>query len=157
MKIHLLLLLALGMPLIAKAEIYKHVDAEGRVTYTNVPMKGAVKLDLEPPVKTPAPPPKSKAPAPANFPRVGKDEQKQRDSKRRQILEEELAGERKALEEAKRSLAEAEADPEVYKGKDGKTYRNVAKYQEKVGKLQEDVSTHQTNIEMLEKELRTIR
>ena len=32
----------------AHAEIYKHVDAEGRVTYSNVKIKGAKKLYLEP-------------------------------------------------------------------------------------------------------------
>ena len=32
----------------AQSTIYKHVDENGRVTYTNRPMKGAVVLDLEP-------------------------------------------------------------------------------------------------------------
>jgi hypothetical protein len=32
----------------AQVTIYKHVDENGRVTYTNRPMKGAVVLDLEP-------------------------------------------------------------------------------------------------------------
>ena len=31
----------------AKAEIYKSVDEDGRVTYSNVPSKGAQKLNLE--------------------------------------------------------------------------------------------------------------
>lgn len=142
----------------AAAEIYKHVDAEGRVTYSNVPMKGASKLELEPPVSSSPPPPKaSKTPTPANFPRVDKDEQKQRDDKRRQILEEELAAERKALEDAKAALVEGEKDPEVFrvKGKDGKTVvrRNVARYQEKITQLQDNVDLHQKNVELLEKEI----
>ena len=32
----------------AQTTIYKHVDASGRVTYTNRPMSGAVAVDLEP-------------------------------------------------------------------------------------------------------------
>ena len=32
----------------AQSTIYKHVDENGRVTYTNKPMKGAVAMDLEP-------------------------------------------------------------------------------------------------------------
>ena len=42
------LLTALMLPLLAHAEIYKIVDANGNVTYSNVKIKGAKKLDLEP-------------------------------------------------------------------------------------------------------------
>lgn len=165
MKKILCVLAGLGVSLGAQAEIYKHVDADGHVTYSNVPMKGAVKLDLEPPVSGSAPPAKNKVATPANFPRVDKSEQKQRDEKRRQILEEELAAERKALEEAKQNLAEGEADPETFKttivGKDGKpkvvTRRNVARFQEKMERLQEEVSLHEKNVELLEKELSSLK
>lgn len=165
MKKFLLLLIGLGIHFGAEAEIYKHVDAEGNVTYSNVPMKGATKLDIEPPVSSGTPPAKAKTPAPANFPRVEKSEQKQRDAKRRQILEEELANERLALEEARKNLEEGEADPEVFKttvkGKDGTskvvTRRNVAKFQEKMERLQENVSLHEKNIELLEKEISQLK
>lgn len=162
MKNYLWLLVGLGLSAPAFAEIYKHVDADGRVTYSNVPMKGATKLELEPPVTSSPPPPKpAKTPTPANFPRVDKGEQKQRDDKRRQILEEELAAERQALEDAKNALAEGEKDPEVFrtKGKDGKTVvrRNVARYQEKIAQLQENVDLHQKNIELLEKEIAALK
>src|SRR5688572_9659332 len=107
MKKLIWILLGLGVHLSAGAEIYKHVDADGNVTYSNVPMKGATKLDIEPPVAGSSAPAKStKTPTPANFPRVDKSEQKQRDEKRRQILEEELANELLALEEAKKDLTE---------------------------------------------------
>ena len=43
-----ILLSALILPQLAHAEIYKTVDSEGRVTYSNVKIKGAKKLDLEP-------------------------------------------------------------------------------------------------------------
>lgn len=33
---------------LAQSAIYKHVDENGRVTYTNKPMKGAVQMELEP-------------------------------------------------------------------------------------------------------------
>ena len=162
MKKLALLFIGWCLALPVSAEIYKHVDANGNVTYSNIPMKGATKLDLEPPVSGTAPAAKSgKTPTPANFPRVDKSEQKQRDDKRRQILQEELATERQALEDAKKALAEGEADPEVFKmkGKDGKTVtrRNVAKYQEKVSQLQENVSLHEKNIELLEKEISALK
>lgn len=82
------------------AEIYKHVDADGRVTYSNVPMKGAVKLNLEPLTTIPASRPKTSAATPAGFPKVDGDTQKKRDDTRRKILEEELEAEEKLLTEA---------------------------------------------------------
>jgi len=161
MKKILFVLIGLSIHLCAEAEIYKHVDADGHVTYTNMPMKGAVKLNLEPPTSSS---PGDKAgrsststPTPANFPKVDKENQKQRDDKRREILEGELASERKALEEAKKAYAEGEANPEVFRGKNGKVYRNVAKYQEKMQKLQEDVSLHEKNVGLLEKELGSLK
>ena len=42
------LLSALMLPQMAHAEIYKITDANGNVTYSNVKIKGAKKLDLEP-------------------------------------------------------------------------------------------------------------
>jgi hypothetical protein len=41
---------------LAQSAIYKHVDENGRVTYTNKPMKGAVQMDLEPLTTIPATP-----------------------------------------------------------------------------------------------------
>ena len=41
---------------LAQSQIYKHVDENGRITYTNRPMKGAVAMDLEPLTTMPAPP-----------------------------------------------------------------------------------------------------
>lgn len=146
----------------ARAEIYKQVDADGRVTYSNVPSKGAVKLNLESPARggggsDAAPSQKARVPTPANFPRVDQDTQRTRDDKRRQILEAELAGERKALEEAKKNYAEGEANPETFKGKNGKTYRNVAKFDEKMQKLRDEVTQHEQNIELLQKELDNLK
>lgn len=153
----LLLLCLIGFTSTAFAEIYKKVDENGHVTYSNVPIKGGVKLTLEPPVSTapeaPAAKPRVKTPTPANFPRVDKETQTRRDDKRKQILMEELEAEKKALEEAKQAYTEGEAAPEVYRTKDGKTRRNVAKYEEKMQRLQAEVDAHQRNVELLQKEL----
>jgi len=56
----------------AQSTIYKHVDENGRVTYTNRPMKGAVAMELDPITQVPGLPaekiarvlPTSSAPAP---------------------------------------------------------------------------------------------
>ena len=152
------MLFCLGVSLCARAEIYKQVDAEGHITYSNVPMKGSIRLNLGPlpTAGTKANSREARASSsssPAGFPRVDQSTQKQRDNKRQSILTDELANERHALDVAKQSLSEGQENPETFKGKGGKTYRNVAKYEEKVQKLQEDVNLHQKNIELLEKEL----
>jgi predicted RNase H-like nuclease (RuvC/YqgF family) len=90
-------------------------------------------------------------PASAGFPKVDGETQKSRDATRRKILQDELDTEQKLLEEARNNLDEA--SPEVFKGKDGKTYRNVASYEEKVKPLQEQVDLHTRNIEALKTEM----
>jgi hypothetical protein len=154
----LLMVCGLCTSLYAQADIYKHVDAEGHVTYSNIPMKDAVRLNLGPlnsgGGKADGSTPRTSS-TPAGFPRVDPNTQKQRDSKRQSILTDELKNERMALDAAKQALAEGQENPETFKGQGGKTYRNVSKYDEKIKKLQDDVNLHQQNIELLEKELGT--
>lgn len=111
----------------AQGEIYKHVDAQGRVTYSNVPMKGAIKLNLDPLTTVPAPRARASTPSPAGFPRVDNDTQKKRDDTRRKILEEELAAEEKLLGDAVK------------------------------GKSREDIELHEKNVSALKKELSNLK
>jgi len=167
MKKHLfLLLITLTVPTAALAEIYKHVDADGRVTYSNIKSKGATRLEIDPDAsnisndRTKA---KSGSTAnkrtatPDSFPRVDKDMQNQRDGKRRSILQNELDAEKAALEEAKKAYTEGESNPEVYRTANGQTFRNVPKFEEKMKSLKENVDNHQKNIELLQKELDSLR
>lgn len=163
-----LLLTALILPSLAYAEIYKMVDAEGRVTYSNVKIKGAKKLQLEPadtnfgnePAGEKKRTPSTRTATPASFPKVDSGTQNQRDGKRKEILQSELDAEKAALEESKKAYAEGESNPEVYQQKnaDGtsKTFRNVAKFQEKLKGLQAEVDAHQRNIDLLTKEINAI-
>jgi len=148
----------------AVAEIYKHVDADGRVTYSNIKTKGAVRLEIDSDsgaINTPAEAkkvaPNKRTATPQNFPRVSKDAQNERDAKRRSILQAELDAEKIALEEAKKAYAEGEEKPEVYRTANGKTFRNVPKFEAKMKELQENVDNHQKNIELLQKELDSLR
>ena len=155
---------ALGLSFSAQAEIYKNVDAEGHVTYSNVKTKGAKKLELEP-TDTSFGGDANHAPrrsatrtaTPASFPKVDADTQKQRDGSRKEILQSELEAEKKALEDAKLAYTEGESKPEVFQKKNANgsssTFRNVNKYQEKLKTLQTDVDAHQRNVELLEKEI----
>ena len=130
------------------AEIYKVIDADGHVTYSSEPLKGGRRLDL-PALPTMVPPAKSGRPQ--DFPKVEEKKQQERDDMRRRILEDELAAEEKLLEEAKQNLSEA--SPEVFRGADGKTYRNVAKYEEKTKTMTEQIELHEKNISALKTEL----
>jgi hypothetical protein len=155
-------IIAFMFPLTSQAEIYKHVDAEGRVTYSNVKIKGAKKINLEPAdtdfgtntnkeSKTP-----SRETTPNNFPKVDSQTQKSRDNSRKEILLSELESEKKALEQAKKAYEEGKSNPETFKTANGGIGRNVAKFQEKMEKLQSDVDVHQRNIELLNKEISNI-
>lgn len=144
------------------AEIYKRVDADGRITYSNVKTKGATRLELDPDANTiannhPRVNEKSsnnkRTATPDSFPKVDKQTQNQRDSKRQDILQNELESEKAALEQAKKAYAEGESNPEVFRAANGKTFRNVPKFDEKMKDLQADVDSHQNNIQLLEKEL----
>jgi hypothetical protein len=152
MKPYLFVLLC-ACPMLAQADIYKAVDADGHVTYSSTPIEGGKKIILEPlPTMMPA----NKSRSPGNFPKVDGATQKGRDDARFTILQNELTNEEKLLEEAKNNLKEAEENPEVFK-KDGKTFRNVAKYDEKIKPLQAEVELHQKNIDALKTELSKVK
>ena len=159
-----ILLSALMLPQMANAEIYKIIDANGNVTYSNVKIKGAKKLDLEPADTNfgndtsdeTKRAPRTRTATPASFPKVDADTQTQRDGKRKEILKSELDAEKQALDEAKKAYSEGESKPEVFKTKEGKTLRNVPKFQEKMKALQAEVDAHQRNIDLLTKEISAI-
>jgi chromosome segregation ATPase len=167
MKKHLFLtLIALTFSTHALAEIYKRVDPDGRVTYSNIKSKGATRLEIDPDANAIS---NDRAKAignssvnkrtatPEGFPRVDKDTQNQRDSKRKSILQNELEAEKAALEEAKKAYAEGESNPEVYQTATGQTFRNVPKFEEKMKNLKANVDNHQKNIELLQKELDSLK
>ncbi|TCP10985.1 uncharacterized protein DUF4124 [Crenobacter luteus] len=148
-----------------QAAVYKHVDADGRVTYTNVPIRGSQRLELAPlssyrpggVAPSPAAAPRAKddggaaarpAPAPSGggFPQVSADTQKQRDAGRRKILEDELANETRALAEARKALADGEA---VRLGNE----KNYQKYLDRVQKLKDAVTDREKNVAAIRKEL----
>lgn len=165
MKLRYLLLALCAAPLAAQAEIYKSVDADGHVTYSSTPIKGGKRIILESSSSSstsdssqaPYSRHRSESGSPRDFPRVDGAAQRGRDDTRRRILEEELAAEEKLLAEARQNMKEGEANPEVFKGKDGKTYRNVAKYDEKIRTLSDQVDLHQSNVNALKTELSKLR
>lgn len=157
MKLRYVLAVLCVCPSLVQAEIYKAVDTNGHVTYSSTPIKGGKKIILEP-LPTMVPPGRVRpAASPEDFPKVDGETQKNRDDTRYMILQNELSAEEKLLEEANQNLHEGEANPEVFKGKDGKTHRNTEKYEEKIKPLAEQVELHQRNVEALKTELSKLK
>ena len=128
--------------------IYKCVDASGGTVIANSRIEKNCKAIVSGPENS-LPAPKARPagaaanPSPAGFPRVGEDTQKSRDGDRRHILEQELAGEQRSLELAKKELAEQEA------AKGGPSDR-TAPYKDRV-------SQHERNIQAIQKELGNLK
>ncbi len=154
MQIRILLALGglcLAAALPAKADIYKCLAADGRVTYSNVPDKNCKRMNLEPLPTIPAPPKAAaRAPTPAGFPKVEEGAQKARDSDRRRILEGELTTEQKNLEQARKELATQE---EVRYGDE----RNYQKVLDRLQPFKDKVALHERNVESIESELARLR
>lgn len=144
---HIIVLLCASHIGWAQAEIYKHIDSEGNVTYTSTPMRGAKKLDLAPPLAPPSSSSRTRNVSDhTDFPRVDTTTQKNRDWTRHKILLDELAAEEKLLADARRSLKEVEEKSGALPGVDGK-------HDEKIKALKEQVSLHEKNVGALNIEL----
>ncbi|MFZ5556266.1 MAG: DUF4124 domain-containing protein [Pseudomonadota bacterium] len=146
----------------AHADIYKYVDEDGRITFTNIYRKGAVKVEVESAGQAPAAASKPKAGAgtakakpaavsPASFPRVSAQTQKQRDDARRRILDQELASESRLLEQARGALAQGKA---VRPGDERSDYQA---YIARVQRLMETVQLHEQNVLAIQQEISLLR
>ncbi|OYY93336.1 MAG: hypothetical protein B7Y41_11175 [Hydrogenophilales bacterium 28-61-23] len=141
-------LILLALPPMAFGEIYKFVDENGVVTYTNMPRPGVKPQVVIPDLSRPAPASSAtgktkssgRIATPSYFPKVDTGTQLKRDDMRRQLLMEELRSEERNLSASRASLAQASRQ----RGAD-------------VGTLTESVRMHEKNIQMLNKELSHIR
>ena len=156
---YLLIILACFAPL-AHADIYKYVDEHGNVTFSNIPMRNAQRILVEPGALIPAPRshgnagPKGRRPqtaTPGNFPHVDAATQKSRDSNRQLILNEELASEQKRLTDARRQLSEAEST------RSAEEKASPQKYVEKMGRIRNNMVLHEKNISALQSEISRLR
>ncbi|TFW34216.1 DUF4124 domain-containing protein [Massilia horti] len=145
----------------AQTAVYKCVDDQGRVEYTDTNKRGCKVIDL--PGAITAPPPTRSRPAPpmrqgsaasvvspAGFPRVDSAQQRARDDDRRDILNEELRNEEKKLADLRRDFNNGEPERQGNE-------RNYAKYQERVARMRDDISRSERNVEALKRELANTR
>ncbi|HEX6733740.1 MAG TPA: DUF4124 domain-containing protein [Azonexus sp.] len=145
------LIAAVSLPAAAQT-IYKCVDDRGGTLISNTRVNKDCKAVVSSPeTALPSAPrarPAAANPSPANFPRVQEDTQKARDNDRRHILEQELAGEQRNLEQARRELAEQE-NLRVPAGAPAGVDR-LAPYRDRVAQ-------HERNIAAIQKELGGLR
>ena len=147
----------------AQGTVYKCVDEQGRVEFTDTSRKGCKALDL--PGYAPPPAPRASAPipavrpmspgpaaavSPASFPRVDTAQQRARDDDRREILNDELRIEQKKLADLRRDFNNGEPERQGNE-------RNYAKYQERVASMRDEINRSERNIEALRREIGNIR
>lgn len=178
----------------AETTIYKLVDDSGRVTYSNKPMKGAMVMELEPLTTLPTPPaviaaksslapdaakPEVRtavatvspaAPLRASLASIDVQTQKRRDDARRRILEDELAKESQALQDARDALAKEQRNPALLEAvrlaqnavdpspAQQQQFRdNIDKASGRIRGVQATIAEHEKNVEALQKELGALK
>lgn len=154
----LLALSLMGASARADSIIYKCVDAEGRIEFTDTAKRNCKVLDL--PSSIAAPPRARSAPArataaaaataPADFPKVSSYQQKTRDDERRDILNDELRKEEQKLADLRREFNGGEPERQGNE-------RNYAKYQERVIRMREDIARGENNVDTLKREIANIK
>ncbi|MHB1051599.1 MAG: DUF4124 domain-containing protein [Thiobacillus sp.] len=149
----LLLCLILAAP--AQAEIYKYVDENGQVTFTDVYKKGAKRIDLpgaptQLPAATSASRRASYNPSPTDFPRIDPNTQRNRDDIRRQVLQDEISGERRNADEARRQMQLGERLQPGERATDS-TYLN------RVKRLRSALEQHEQNVTSIQRELANLK
>lgn len=151
----LVMMLMAGATMAQANTIYKCSSADGGTLISNARVDKSCKAVVTgPDVSMPAPKGKPSGaaanPSPAGFPKVAEDQQKSRDNDRKRILEQELAGEQKNLEQAKKDLAEQEA---VRPGDE----KNYQKTLDRLQPYKDRVAQHERNIAAISKELGALK
>ncbi|MCL2308767.1 MAG: DUF4124 domain-containing protein [Proteobacteria bacterium] len=133
----------------AAAWICVYENSGGQTLYTNVSPGAGWKMlqcfaSVEP---SPEKKPGTSSSARSALPKVSAEKQKERDSMRRKVLEDELATESKLLNEARTAYANGApaALPEEF--------LNPQKYAARIAQLRETVGLHERNVEALKKEI----
>ncbi len=122
---------------IAGTDIYKYVDKDGNITFTNRRIGNAQKISVASFSRS-----SEQSGVRSSSARVKDTTQKERDVMRRQILEKELLTEEKLFTDTQNFLSHINSNPE-----------SGNNYQEKTVQLKNKLFLHQRNITALKKEL----
>jgi len=142
MKINSIVFLALfSFSCTAQSEVYKHVDENGNVTYSNAPLKDSRKLSLPPLTVMPGTDLESKIRAP--------ESSENYNEKQRKVVKKMIADEVKLLEDKKKEYNDGE--PERLGSE-----RNYQRYLDRVQRLKDEIVLHEENVKALEIELQDL-
>jgi len=140
MKINDIVFLALfSVSFTAQSELYKYVDKSGNVTYSNVPLKDAQKLELPPLTVVPR----------TNLELETKTPELSASGKHRDAIEKKIDDEIKLLEEKEKEYNNGE--PERIGSE-----RNYQRYLDRIQRLKNEISLHEKNIGTLKLELQNL-
>lgn len=155
---HLLLLPCLACAAHAHADVYKRVDADGNVSYSNKPLKGARKIELEPLQTFSSYDGRAQRDEAhdQHYERVQRTTQRDRDAARRRVLEDELAAEQQLLVEARQNLQDVSDAPRA-PAADGSTMRDASGQDGDIKHAQEEVELHERNVNAIKQELSSIK
>lgn len=144
--------------------IYKYVDAQGKVTYSNEPIKGGKKVNLPPISTVTLPKPAALKALPKTAPDPAAEVDKAQHKKQ---LQESIANEEQALKQAQLKAKEEDI-PELTRsrktviGKNGKPTTiteirdNPGAYEEKMKSLNADVKAHEKKLAALKADLQIL-
>ncbi len=143
-KKKLLFLIALvSFSYLSQADIYKHTDKHGNVTYSNVPSNNAKKIDLPPIVVVPS----------VNSGEIEDRIAKRRESikleEQREQLQSKISEQEKHLNEVKDEYKEGIPDRLG-------SERNYQRYLDRVEQLKEEINVREKNLDMLKNELQKL-
>lgn len=144
MKRNYLIFIALAsLSCLTQAGVYKHIDEQGNVTYSNVPSGNAKKVDLPPIVVVPS----------VNSGEIDERIIKRRESNKLEEQREEMLSK---ITEEERRLSEVR---EEYK--DGVpdrlgSERNYQRYLDRVERLREEINVRERNLDILRNEFRNL-
>jgi len=142
MKINSIVFLTLfSFSCTTQSEVYKHVDENGNVTYSNTPLKDSKKLNLPPLIVMPGTDLESKIRAPKPLDNYNE--------KQRKVVKKMIADEVKLLEDKKKEYNDGE--PERFGSE-----RNYQRYLDRIRRLKDEIALHEENIRALEIELQDL-
>lgn len=142
MKINSIVFLALfSFSCTTQSEVYKHVDENGNVTYSNTPLEDSKKLSLPPLIVMPRTDLESKIRAPKSS--------EDYNEKQRKVVKKMIADEAKLLEDKKKEYNDGE--PERFGSE-----RNYQRYLDRIQRLKDEIVLHEENIRALEIELQDL-
>lgn len=128
---------------LTQAGVYKHIDENGKVTYSNVPSSNAKKIDLPPIVVVP----------PVNSgeieDRIAKRRESIRLEEQREQLQSKITEEEKHLNEVRNEYKDGVPDRLG-------SERNYQRYLNRVERLREEINARERNLSVLRNELQKL-